>query len=497
MGKSFNNLTRLFASWAFVISFIVVLIISWLLYVNIKNSQEELLQSKLKNTEYKVSSYLKNNYRIADMMAGYITSNPELTQEEFDSYAQSLLDKFDRPVLSVQWVEQNKIKYVYPHNKSKKVLRLKIDEYKTSKEAFKKSIKSKRAYLNGPVPLKQGGDGFIYRMPIYGTGGKKDTFQGLSAIVVELKDIWSELGLNNTPKVNFALKLKDSTYEAQFYEEGIFWGDMKTFEIDNFSTEIPCTGNKWILAVRSGWLGFPFYLFIGFLGVGLMLSLFISHLFLYKKNNVAQIKKQNILLEKRNSEKAILVNEVHHRVKNNFQMISSLARLQSLEIKDPKAKEALEEFSSRVSSMAVTHEHLFKNQTDGSTSIRSYMDALFTYLVDEKQDSIRKQIDVQDEELAVKKVFSLGIIINELITNSKKYAFDDTGEPAIKIVFHKANEKYVLIYKDNGMKLPENILDDSLSSFGIDLIKSLTEQIDGSIEAVREAHWNGFKIKFP
>ena len=114
----------------FLISFVLFSLLSWLIYINLKKEQSAYVSSELENTKYKIANYLRENFQLADMMAGYISAHPELSSDEFDQYAEKLMRDFNRNVLSIQFVDSNIIKYVHPTNQSEKVIGLDISKEK-------------------------------------------------------------------------------------------------------------------------------------------------------------------------------------------------------------------------------------------------------------------------------------------------------------------------------------------------------------------------------
>lgn len=199
-------------------------------------------------------------------------------------------------------------------------------------------------------------------------------------------------------------------------------------------------------------------------------------------------------------EKEILLKEIHHRVKNNLQIISSLLTLQEFYVKeDPTAVNVLQESQNRVLSMAMIHEMLYQSKDLSQINFSDYLTSLLsnlfhTYGVDNKINTV---IKVDHIYLNVETSVPLGLIISELISNSLKYAFPELKDKnEISVGLHYQNEEFELIINDNGVGLPENIDFRNLeSTLGLRLVKSLVNQLDGSIELDR-SHGTKFKIIF-
>lgn len=201
-------------------------------------------------------------------------------------------------------------------------------------------------------------------------------------------------------------------------------------------------------------------------------------------------------------EKEALLMEIHHRVKNNMQIISSLLSLQSRYIKDKDAFEVFKESQNRVKSMAMIHERLYNSKglakIDFAGYIKNLVDDLFgSYGVN--QDDIKIDISADKIFLNADTAIPVGLIINELVTNSLKYAFpaenSDHEKSRIYIKFHRNNKNMLLVVGDNGIGLPEDVDLQHSETLGLRLVRSLVDQINGTVEL----HSNGqteFRIIF-
>jgi PAS domain S-box-containing protein len=202
--------------------------------------------------------------------------------------------------------------------------------------------------------------------------------------------------------------------------------------------------------------------------------------------------------------------EIHHRIKNNLQVISSLLDLQADKFSDPKVIEAFRESQSRVVSMALIHEELYKEEGTDTLNFSEYLKTLAenlfqTYRLNSK--NIHLKMDLEENSLFdMDTAIPLGIIVNELISNSLKHAFPDRdiGEIQIKLQSDENKEykiegcqstSYTLTVSDNGVGIPENMDIENLDSLGLQLVISLVDQLDGELELKRH---NGtkFTIRF-
>ena len=204
-------------------------------------------------------------------------------------------------------------------------------------------------------------------------------------------------------------------------------------------------------------------------------------------------------LNKSLEEKKILLREVHHRVKNNMQVISSLLYVQSGIIKDESARNQFEEARNRIQSMALAHDNLYLSEDISKVDIQSYVkrlvaDNMRIYGVDE--DRIVCDINIPEVRLPIDQAIPCGLIINELLTNSLKYAFPDNHRGKITIVLQRyGNKELELTVKDNGIGLPEDLVIEKHKTFGLMLVSVLTEQLFGTVH-IEKSNGTCVRVKF-
>ena len=214
-------------------------------------------------------------------------------------------------------------------------------------------------------------------------------------------------------------------------------------------------------------------------------------------NNIVEIKEAEDKIKASLDEKELLLRELHHRVKNNLQIILSLINLQSNGIKDQEDLEIFRESQSRVKSLAIIHEKLYQSADFASINFEEYIRSLVSYLFSYySTTNISVNIDVEkDLILNMDTAVPCGLIINELVTNSIKFAFRGGKPGKIYIKLRYEDGSLILIIGDNGVGLPEGINFENSEKLGLQLVKTLTDQLEGTIEYNGE---NGaeFKIKF-
>jgi PAS domain S-box-containing protein len=197
-------------------------------------------------------------------------------------------------------------------------------------------------------------------------------------------------------------------------------------------------------------------------------------------------------------EKEVLLKEIHHRVKNNLQIVNSLLKLQSSYIKDKKTLEILKESQNRVASMALIHQKLYYSKDLSSIDFGEYIKMLISHLTQSFGGVVRGievKVNATKIDMVIDDAVPCGLIINELVTNSFKHAFPGEKKGEISITVNKHKDEFTLQISDNGIGLPQDIKLQSSDSFGLKLVNTLVSQMKGSIE-VCKAEGTLFIIKF-
>lgn len=193
------------------------------------------------------------------------------------------------------------------------------------------------------------------------------------------------------------------------------------------------------------------------------------------------------------AEKELILKEVHHRIKNNMATITSLLSIQAETIKNPAVTAALNDAKNRVQSMLVLYNKLYLSDDFNKVSVKKYIPDLVNQIESNFSSHRPMKIDYQIDEfdLDPKKLFSVGIIVNEIITNILKHAFPGQDQGFIWVSVTLKNDQVSLIIRDNGIGIPKSINFENSPGFGLTLIEMLSRQIDGSVRIDRE---NGTKI---
>jgi len=197
-------------------------------------------------------------------------------------------------------------------------------------------------------------------------------------------------------------------------------------------------------------------------------------------------------------EKEVLLREVHHRVKNNMQIVSSILTLESKHIKNEQALKMFADSQDRIRSMALVHEKLYESKDLARIDFAEYVRSMTGYLssLHGAGDGVRFSIDIKDILLDINTAIPCGLIINELVSNSLKYAFPKGRKGEIHIGLHLSeDDRFTLTVKDNGVGLPKGMDFRKTESLGLQLVIMLTEQLDGIVE-VDKKKGTTFKITF-
>lgn len=216
--------------------------------------------------------------------------------------------------------------------------------------------------------------------------------------------------------------------------------------------------------------------------------------FLAVKEDITDKKLKDEILLQSLKEKEIMLKEIHHRVKNNLQIISSLLKLQSSYITDPVATEYFNISQNRVKSMALIHQQLYRSSDLGRIYFEDYLFQLVNHLVrayGTDTERIKIFIEAKGLYFGIDTAIPCGLLINELISNSLKHAFPGERQGKIEIKMFKQNEMFIIEVTDNGTGLPDNIDFRNTQSLGMQLVVTLAEQIEGNIELIKD---NGTKF---
>ena len=197
-------------------------------------------------------------------------------------------------------------------------------------------------------------------------------------------------------------------------------------------------------------------------------------------------------------EKEILLKEVHHRVKNNFQIINSLIRIQAEFMNESNFKEKLKDIETRIQSMSLIHEKLYKTEKLSKLNVKEYLTELAGNIQAsyEVSNDLDFELNVDEVEFGIDSLIPLGLIMNETISNSIKHAFKDVQSGVISITLKNYTDRTELIISDNGIGSDRTMEKLKEESLGLELILDLTEQLDGKVQ-LKTTGGFAYKFDFP
>ncbi|MDT8412124.1 MAG: two-component regulator propeller domain-containing protein [Vicingaceae bacterium] len=272
---------------------------------------------------------------------------------------------------------------------------------------------------------------------------------------------------SNLPPGNYTFKVKSRNNDGVWNQQAV------TF---SFTIKAPFWQKWW------------FYLIVG-LGTFYL----VFRLATYKEKRQLQISKEleekvkerTMLIEKQRDEKEILLKEIHHRVKNNMQVINSLLSIQSNYTKDEKALALFSEAQNRIRSMALIHEKMYQSEDLSKIDVQDYIVSLIDDLVSSYSVNCNINLDLKIDQLKfeIDTLIPIGLLLNEIISNSLKYAFKNEDKGTITIYLSEQNDNtFKLIIGDNGVGMPKGMLQKDDETLGMELIKVFVSQIDGEIK---------------
>lgn len=199
-----------------------------------------------------------------------------------------------------------------------------------------------------------------------------------------------------------------------------------------------------------------------------------------------RVKHRTHLLERKHREKEMLLKEIHHRVKNNLQIVISLLNLQARHVKDNQTKEAMQAIRSRVRSMSLLHERLYQHDNLAFINLENYFREICESLYEAfgvTEEEIELMLHIPPIKLDIDAAITLGLIVNELVSNSLKYAFEKgkSGKKLTITLEKSTNRRYILTVADNGVGIPENLDKQENTPFGLNLVASLSKKLEGKL----------------
>ncbi len=214
--------------------------------------------------------------------------------------------------------------------------------------------------------------------------------------------------------------------------------------------------------------------------------------------DITEQKEYQRKLKKSLEEKQVLLEEIHHRVKNNLAIISGFLQLQSFEVEDENTKAVLKDTELRIQSIAIVHEMLYQSENFTDISFEAYVNKLVNTMKNTlpfDQEHISIEVNAADVSMDINQAIPCAILINELLTNSYKHAFKGRESGTIWITLKDNDEQITIIFRDDGVGLPEDFSIEKQSSIGMELIQTLTNQLEGTLE-IKTGAEGYFRVSF-
>ena len=205
--------------------------------------------------------------------------------------------------------------------------------------------------------------------------------------------------------------------------------------------------------------------------------------------DITELREMRLTLERALSAKEVLLKEIHHRVRNNLQIISSLLRLEARSVHEEPVRRILNETQSRIYALAIIHELLYESKDMENVNRREYITRIARHLYQSfgvGPERIRLTISAEDVECPIKIAVPLGLIVNELVSNCLEHAFPENRSGEIRVsIKHVSENQSELIVADNGIGISDDLEVSGTNTFGLYLVNTLTEQLQGAMELNR------------
>lgn len=483
-----------------------------------KQKQIDKLNKIHLNAVSDAESRIDNYATLVSSIRGYVKNSKEFPKEEqIQNYLHDLLRdlKFNDSLL-VNYVDKaHVIKYVISPNQidpsnlkgvSARDFRPKEELKKLEELMMQDSIS-----LFPPINLKEGWAGFPFN---FSAKNYENEVVGYISPIVDVKYLLNtfydndidlqfihQFTINNTiglsrEAVYDGTKIYNTNRDLEFYQNFDFLNkDIISSSINLYGLNLNITSAyKETPTINNAfmWLSYSWYAVFMLFSIILLFQLSKN-----KKLNAGlkaankEIELKNEALEHSLHKNQTLIKEIHHRVKNNMQMISGLLELQEDEYQDEKIIKALEESRNRIQSMSLVHEKLYNSASLQDIKTKEYIVQLIAFVentIGGKEVYVSKEINVPEDLIfGADTTANLGLIINELVTNSYKYAFSKKSINKIKISITKKEDIFELIYLDNGNGVNKDFDFESSNSLGMKLVYVLTEQLNGHIQYDIEA----------
>lgn len=465
-----------------------------------KRENQELLHRELDQNRSAIEQIIAGQKNVARSLAGYVEFNPLINQVIFSKWAQQIFIKSNTHSLTFQITQNDFLDFNYPKNSANTIhLKLKIPSFKDVNVKLD-SVNKVVTFFD--ATLLNGKPAIIYQNFIYTKDSTTNTYKywGNAVIVDDLTELVQQVPFesNNRRKFNVSIENKSGKTLIQVgdtIEEDIL-AVTEFFNLQMVKVKLRL-GKKELFTSLLNKANRLQTLFI-------VISILIAFLNAFIIANMFSIKRSNKILAFKNtqiraqlSEKVLLIKELHHRIKNHFQLISSLNRTLSTKLQNSSTEDVIEDINGRIELMAKAYDKI-----GGSNYLKNFMPEYIPSIVNSlivgAQPKISVIYNISPSEINIKRTVYLGILLNELVVNSLKHGFKLGNKSRnITINFTEVNSSFILTYLTNGEALPTNIFDLHKSSTGVQILSLFTEQLEGNIKQIKLDTDSGYEIQFP
>ncbi|MEQ8910642.1 MAG: histidine kinase dimerization/phosphoacceptor domain -containing protein [Vicingaceae bacterium] len=454
---------------------------------------------ELEETCARVDQALNQNIFLSKSLVAFIQYDTSFTSSEFQHFSAELYNIANKEIQAVQLVKDSIISYNYPEEGNEVTIGKNILQIFDDRSIVRKSMKERTSMLIGPRKLLQGSMGLVYREPIIiKDKNNAEQLWGFAAIVINL----DQLVDNSLMKPDSKISIYSDN--PSMFNQGFFIGDSSVLSQPHVKAQINLPQKKWwfYLNIEEEMRAVKLQKNMVFWST-LILALILGILSAKETNDVRKVILLNELLAEKNqkiskqlNEKVLLIKEIHHRIKNHFQLISSLNQLMLKKASSKETQEVIETVNQRINTLSKAYDQ-FDSVQNAKNFMPDYISTLAKSLLLNGNAKVNNELQIDDIELTTKRTVTVGVLLNELIINSLKHSFSDKEDPCISIKMIESEKEYILSYADNGGKLPENYLDLETTSTGVQLIKLFTEQLNGQVIQFKKEEWDGIQIRFP
>jgi two-component sensor histidine kinase len=497
---SFKERNVIYIAALLLIIFITsgLLVVEWTENRRFLENQRRSVIEQLSTIRARLEGDLNAELLLARSIIIEVSTNTNITKDRFHRIARHFF-KTSKHIRNIGLAKGTILTYVHPEKGNEEAIGLDYKKVTSQWGAVQQVIEERKTVVAGPLNLVQGGIGIIGRTPIFidNTSSGLGEYFGLLSVVINIPSLFEAAGLDDKDSL---LKISIRGKDGLGAKGKVFYGSKDLFTNDPVLMEVTLPGGEWLMASvpMIGWESnsprILYYRLVAIaVGLVILILLFIQQREMNKRKQ-AEKKIQSSL-----KEKETLLQEIHHRVKNSMTVISSLLGLQMSNTDNQIAKEVLQDSQNRVQSMSMIHETLYRSDNLSAIDLKTYLTELGGIIFQNYSISNKVQFKVKAEKImiSVKQASPIGLIVNELIANSLKYAFSDNreGEILLELKSNKQDSAELSV-SDNGVGIPESFDLQNANSLGLKLIKLLTEnQLDGSIN-MESNIGTKFTIKF-